>query len=214
MSESASPPVSIASPGGRLVLASASPRRAELLRTAGIAFDMLSAEVDESIQPGETADVLVRRLAEAKAKAVLPHAAGRPVLAADTIVAVEDAVLGKPRDAAHAATMLRMLSGRQHRVLTGVALMSGGTLSTLPRGAPRPASVRMVKVATTLVEMAPLSRDEIDWYISTGEPLDKAGGYAIQGLGSRFIARVDGSYANVVGLPVALVYAMLREAGL
>jgi septum formation protein len=174
-----------------LILASASPRRAELLRAAGITFEVIVADVDETPRADEQAAGYVQRLAVEKARAVMPRAAGRPVLAADTVVVVDGAILGKPRDDDDARRMLRLLSGRMHTVLTGVALGED------------------VRVASTVVEFVPLSTSEIDWYVASGEPGDKAGAYAIQGLASRFVARIDGSYSNVVGLPVALVYEML-----
>lgn len=184
-----------------LVLASASPRRAELLRAAGIAFEVIAADVDETPLANEPAADYVQRLAAEKARAVSPRAAGRPVLAADTVVVVDGAILGKPRDQEDARRMLGLLSGRVHSVLTGVALGDD------------------VRVASTSVEFAPLTAEEIAWYVASGEPGDKAGAYAIQGLASRFVTRIDGSYSNVVGLPVALVYEMLsmvpvaREGG-
>ncbi|MEQ1574808.1 MAG: Maf family protein [Vicinamibacterales bacterium] len=201
----------------QLVLASASPRRAELLRGAGIQFEVLAANVDERIYPEEAPETYVRRVAENKARAVRLVAGGWPVLAADTVVIVGSAVLGKPADAADARRMLRMLSGREHQVMTGVALASSG-------GATPSASVRapdnsdsagdlMTRVATTIVEFAPLLSEDIDWYVATGEPMDKAGAYAIQGLASRYVTRIDGSYSNVVGLPVALVWEMLVASG-
>ena len=182
----------------RILLASASPRRAELLRAAGFEFDIQPANVDESVRPGETSDTYVRRLADAKAAAVFPGAGGRVVLAADTIVVVENAMLGKPIDPADAARMLGLLSGRRHQVLTGVAIRAAGRRS-------------LTRVEATTVEFAPLSSEEISWYVASGDPLDKAGAYAVQGLASRFVTRIDGSYSNVVGLPVALVHAMLKE---
>lgn len=182
----------------RILLASASPRRAELLRAAGFEFDIQPANVDESVRPGETSDTYVRRLADAKAAAVFPGAGGRVVLAADTIVVVENAMLGKPIDPADAARMLGLLSGRRHQVLTGVAIRAAGGRS-------------LTRVEATTVEFAPLSSEEISWYVASGDPLDKAGAYAVQGLASRFVTRIDGSYSNVVGLPVALVHAMLKE---
>jgi septum formation protein len=206
----------------RLVLASASPRRAELLRTAGIDFDVLIANVDESIRPEETPAQHVARLAEEKALRVLPQAARRPVLGADTVVLVDGQILGKPADAADAARMLRMLSGRQHQVMTGVALIpepakAGPHDRILPAGAhalPYDAIVMSDGIEVTTVEFASLSDPEIAGYIASGEPLDKAGAYAIQGLASRFVTRIEGSYSNVVGLPVALVYDLCKRAGL
>jgi septum formation protein len=182
-----------------LLLASASPRRADLLRAAGFVFDVQPAHADESLHSGETPDAYVRRVAEAKARAVLARAPSRVVLAADTTVVLDEHILGKPEDQADAARMLRLLSGRRHQVLTAVTLARERQLVT--------------RVEITGVELAPLSDEEIAWYVATGEPRDKAGAYAVQGLASRFVTRVDGSYSNVVGLPVALVYAMLREIG-
>jgi septum formation protein len=182
-----------------LLLASASPRRAELLRAAGFAFDVSPARTDESMEPGEAPQEYVERLAEAKARALLPAAAGRVVLAADTTVVVDRHILGKPADAEDAGRMLRLISGRWHQVLTGVAVAAGTRLHT--------------GVEVTRVEFARLTEDEIAWYVASGETADKAGAYAIQGLASRFVTRLDGSYSNVVGLPVALVYKMLGEAG-
>ncbi len=183
----------------RLVLASASPRRAELLRAAGIAFDVLTADVDETRRDGEAADAYVARLAEAKARAVIDRAAGRPVLGADTVVVCGDDILGKPADAADAKRMLRMLSGRAHVVLTGVCL-AFGALQT--------------EIASTTVHFAPLTDGDIDWYVASGEPSDKAGAYAIQGLASRFVTTISGPYTNVVGLPVGLVYDLCKNAGI
>ena len=180
-----------------LLLASASPRRADLLKAAAIPFDVLAVHVDESPVGGETPEAHVRRLAEDKARAASLRRPGAVVLAADTVVVVDDHILGKPRDAADAAGMLRSLSGRAHAVLTGVAMLSASTAA--------------VEVACTRVWFSPLDDEEIDWYVRSGEPLDKAGAYAIQGLASRFIERIDGSYSNVVGLPVALVYRLLQN---
>jgi septum formation protein len=180
-----------------LLLASASPRRAELLRAAGLRFDVQPANADESLHEGETPESYVRRVAEAKARAVLPSAGDRLVLAADTTVVIDSHILAKPRDDADAARMLRMLAGRRHEVMTGVTLA-------------RPDRV-FTQVERTRVEFSALSEEEIAWYVASGEPADKAGAYAVQGLASRFVTRVDGSYSNVVGLPVARVYMMLRE---
>jgi septum formation protein len=180
-----------------LLLASASPRRAELLRAAGFTFDVQPANADESLHPGETPDAYVRRVAEAKARAVLPLAGDRLVLAADTTVVVDRQILAKPQDDADAVRMLRMLAGRRHEVLTGVTLAGSKRLLT--------------QLERTWVEFSAVSEEEIAWYVASGEPADKAGGYAVQGLGSRFVTRVEGSYSNVVGLPIARVYTMLKE---
>jgi septum formation protein len=199
----------------RLVLASASPRRAALLRAAGIFFDVLAADIDESVVDGETPDDHVRRLASAKAHAVEARVTGRPVLAADTVVVIDHHILGKPADATEARRMLRVLSGRAHQVMTGVALTWRANPALPRRESERvggPAT--LVEVAVTTVEFAPLTEAEINWYADSGEPADKAGAYAIQGLASRFVRRIDGSYSNVVGLPVALVYNLCTQAGL
>ena len=184
-------------------MASASPRRAELLRAAGIEFDVMPANVDETVQPLETPEAYVRRVAEAKARAVEPRANGRPVIAADTVVVVGDAILGKPVDRDDAKRMLRLLSGRAHEVLTAVSHSRSQGSPTLE-----------TRLALTTVEIALLSETDIEWYVATGEPDDKAGAYAIQGHASRFITRIAGSYSNVVGLPVAAVYDLCRQAGL
>jgi septum formation protein len=185
----------------RLILASASPRRSELLRAAGIAFDVVVAAIDESILPGETPQQHVRRLADAKARAVRERAGERPVLAADTVVVVDGTILGKPADDRDAKRMLRLLAGRSHQVMTGVCLADGAK------------GVESVVEVSTVV-FAPLTDAEIDWYVASREPFDKAGAYAIQGLASRFVTRVEGSYSNVVGLPVHLVYDLCARAGL
>ena len=182
----------------RIILASASPRRAELLRVAGIAFDVFPADVDETPRAAEPPNAYVRRLAEDKARAVAASARNYPVLAADTTVVADGQILGKPADDRDAARMLRILSGATHEVVTGVALMYRGEVHA--------------HVESTSVEFVEMTDDEIAWYVSTGEPRDKAGAYAIQGYASRFIARIDGSYSNVVGLPIALVYQMLTAA--
>jgi len=188
----------------RLVLASASPRRAELLRAAGIEFDVIPADVDEAMDPEDQPDGYARRVAQLKAEAVISRALGRPILGADTIVIIDNEVLGKPADAHDARRMLRLLSGRQHTVMTAVCLVN-----------PAAESGRIqTRVVRTTVECAVLTEAEIDWYVASGEPMDKAGAYALQGLASRFVARIDGSYSNVVGLPVAVVYDLCKEAGL
>lgn len=183
----------------RLVLASASPRRAALLREAGWAFEVAPVDLDETLHPGETAETYVWRLAQAKAEAAASKDPEAVVLGADTTVVVEGQVLGKPLDSADAARMLRLLSGRTHDVLTGICLRKG--LRSL------------VHVESSRVRIAALSDAEIEWYIGTGEPFDKAGGYAVQGLASRFIEAVEGSYSNVVGLPVASVNSLLKQLG-
>jgi septum formation protein len=184
----------------RLILASASPRRAELLTAAGLAFDIVPADVDERVLPGEGPEDHVRRLALAKAEAVSDRFPERPVVAADTVVVIDGLILGKPDGDLAAVAMLRRLSGRSHDVLTGLCLRHG------PH--------RLQAVERTSVRFAPLRDDEILAYVATGEPRDKAGAYAIQGLASRFVTTVQGSYSNVVGLPVATLYGLLRELGL
>jgi septum formation protein len=195
-------------PGSVLILASASPRRAELLTAAGIPFDIRPAHIDETVRPGEDATTYACRVAGEKARAVAAQAPGQPVLAADTVVVIDGQILGKPIDAEDAKQMLRLLSGRTHEVLTAVVLIS----ARADRLFNEPDTDTRLEV--TAVEFATLDKAEIDWYVSTGEPSDKAGAYAIQGLASRFVTRIQGSYSNVVGLPVGLVYAMCTEAGI
>ena len=182
--------------GVRLILASASPRRAELLAAAGFAFEVRPRTVDERLKPGEDPHAHVVRLAREKAEAVDGADPDLVVLAADTVVVIDGLVLGKPADDGEAAVMLRRLSGRTHEVLTGVALRSAGRVLT--------------DVARTAVHFLPLSAAEIAWYVASGEPRDKAGAYAIQGLASRFVDRIEGSYTNVVGLPIATVAELLK----
>jgi septum formation protein len=182
-----------------LILASASPRRRELLAQAGFTFEVISADVPELRKPGEDPIRFVTRLAREKAEAVIAGQAITPdsiVLGADTIVLVDDEVLGKPQDEADAARMLRLLSGQTHQVITGVCLAKG-------RERQRAAEVTFVRFAT-------LSDPEIDDYVATGEPLDKAGAYAIQGRASRWVPRIHACYFNVVGLPLALVSSMIE----
>ena len=183
----------------RLVLASASPRRAALLRAAGILFDVFPVDVDEHFRPGEKPDHAVARLARTKAEAAATSHPNAVVLAADTTVVIRGEALAKPVDSEDAVRMLRLLSGRTHDVLTGVCLCVPGR--------------QLVHVEPTRVRMADLSESEIAWYVSSGEPFDKAGGYAAQGLGSRFIEGILGSYSNVVGLPIRSVYELLKELG-
>jgi septum formation protein len=182
----------------RLILASRSPRRAELLRAAGYSFEVVAADVDESIRDRESPSAYVRRLAankSAAAVAALPRATDTIVLGADTTVVVDGEILGKPLDDADVERMLRRLSGRRHEVLTGISL--------------RRTAVELGRVVMTTVDFTPLSDDDVAWYVASGEGLDKAGAYAIQGLASRFIPRIDGSYSNVVGLPVTAVRELL-----
>lgn len=180
-----------------LVLASTSPRRRELLSVLGIPFRTIAPlEVDETPGPGEEPAALVRRLADAKARSV----DGDPVLAADTIVELDGDILAKPADAGDARTMLGRLSGRTHRVHTGVALRTGGVVE--------------LEVVTTHVSFVALTAEAIDWYVSTREPLDKAGAYAVQGAGGVFVEEIRGSVSNVVGLPLVTVVTLLERAGI
>jgi septum formation protein len=188
----------------RLVLASRSPRRAELLSAAGIPFVVRVADIDETPRTAETPREYVLRLAEEKARAVCPEE-GEIVLAADTTVVHTTAllgaqILGKPVDSPDATRMLAVLAGERHDVLTGICLM-------------RSDGWRALDIASTAVWFSAMSGQEIADYVASGEPLDKAGAYAIQGLASRWVTRIDGSYTNVVGLPVALVYRLLCQAG-
>jgi septum formation protein len=189
-----------------LVLASASPRRQELLHNAGMSFTVQPANVDETPIPGESARDCAERLAREKALAVWRTRPQELILGADTVVVIGTEILGKPSDFEDAARMLRLLSARQHQVITGVALVSA-------RSASRNIEPRIeVSSETTMVTMNELSETEIRDYVHSGEPMDKAGGYAIQGIASRWIPRIEGDYSNVVGLPIALVYRMLRAS--
>ena len=178
-----------------LVLASKSPRRAEILTQAGFEFVVRAADVDEARLDGEAPEVYVKRLAVEKARAG-PVGAGEIVLGADTVVVVGEEVLGKPRDAGEAARMLRLLSGREHAVITGICL--------------RTARREVGDSVITRVRFAELSEDEIGAYVWSGEPMDKAGAYAIQGMAGRYVVGIDGCYFNVVGLPLSLVYRTLN----
>jgi septum formation protein len=189
----------------KLILASSSPRRAGILRDAGIAFEICATRIDEAALPGEAARAMVARLAEAKARAAAAQldAGAREciIVGADTTVELDGEILGKPRDVAHARVMLAKLGGRTHHVLTGIFLLR------LPGNAMRAA------VENSAVTFAPLDEKEIDAYVATGESLGKAGAYAIQGLAGRYIPKIEGCYFNVVGLPLARLYALLRELG-
>ena len=182
-----------------LILASASPRRAELLHSAGFEFTAVAANVAEVPHAGEPAEAYTLRVAHDKgAQVARAHAGnGRVILAADTEVVIQGQILGKPADSGDARRMLRMLAGAVHDVLTAVVLIGNWRTAEA--------------VVVTRVWFTPMSDDEIDWYVASGEPMGKAGAYAIQGLGARFIERIEGSWSNVVGLPVATVHRMLRE---
>jgi septum formation protein len=184
----------------RIVLASKSPRRAEILRTVGWPFETFPVDVDESRNRGEGAQAYVERLACEKAGAAAPNFPSRIVLGADTVVVVDNEILGKPEDESQARRMLRDLGGRWHQVLTGVALIGITNDNAI------------VAHAATEVKFAMMGDAEIDWYVSTGEPMDKAGAYAIQGLGARFIEEIKGEYFNVMGLPVRLLYDLITRA--
>jgi septum formation protein len=206
-----------------LVLASASPRRQELLRNAGIEFTVQPADIDESPLQEERSRECAERLAREKALAVWKTRPQDVVLGADTIVVVGETILNKPVNAVDAARMLRLLSGRTHEVITGVCVVSpvaGLNSTTRERGKNAQSEIRFQQLRTenselriasesTLVTMNSIPEDEIQEYIATGEPMDKAGAYAIQGRASRWIPRIEGDYPNVVGLPIALVYRML-----
>ncbi len=181
-----------------LILASQSPRRKELLETAGIPFTVRVADIDESVRTGEAPNSYVRRLATSKAMAVTREP-GDVILAADTTVVIAGQILGKPENADDAKRMLRLLSGESHEVLTGICIFSGSKLQ--------------IDAESTIVHVSKLSEAEIESYVSSGQPMDKAGAYGIQGLASKYIERVEGCYFNVVGLPISLVYRHLKAAG-
>lgn len=183
------------------MLASASPRRQELLRNAGIDFVVQPADIREEPLEGETPVAFAERMAREKAHRVLSRDdSNRTILAADTVVSLGPVILGKPADNDDAARMLQLLSGRRHLVTTAVCLLRNG--------------FEDVRSETTAVDFAPLTPDDVREYVSTGEPMDKAGAYAIQGLASRWITKIEGDYYNVVGLPVDLVWRMLRQGNL
>jgi len=185
-----------------IILASASPRRRELLRQIGIDFTVDPADVDERVLPGESPEAYAVRVALDKARIAAQRAGTGVVIAADTIVVLDNVILGKPSDDEDAERMLMMLSGRTHQVITGIAIMDPAAGKTLTR------------TSTTNVRFRELSPDEIRWYVRTGEPLDKAGAYGIQEKGSLFISRIEGCYFNVVGLPLSLLGEMLLEFGI
>jgi septum formation protein len=185
-----------------LVLASASPRRRQLLAWLGVSYDVLPAEVDERPLPGEATEDLVARLACAKAAHVAARRPADWVLAADTVVELDGVALGKPADRTDAARMIAMLAGREHRVATGVALVAPG------------GAVRAARLVLSRVRFRPLEARAVERYVATGEGDDKAGAYAVQGLGAGLIERVDGSFTNVIGLPLGEVERVLEEAHL
>jgi len=186
----------------KFILASASPRRRELLASIGLAFDVIPSAVPELRDAGESPEEYVARLSREKAAAIASQHADRWVIAADTTVLLGEELLEKPLNAADARRMLAAIAGKTHIVYTGVTLQNaaGGYHDT--------------RVAESEVRMLPLLEREIAWYVTTGEPLDKAGAYAVQGIGAMFIDSVHGSYTNVVGLPLALLYQMLKRAGI
>ncbi|PWK06261.1 Maf family protein [Tumebacillus permanentifrigoris] len=185
-----------------LILASGSPRRKELLGSLGLTFDILVSEADESFAPGQPPVEIVQELAYRKASAVANTLNAGLVLGADTIVVCDDVILGKPEDEGDAKRILRLLSGRSHTVYTGIALVEAGGEHRVVRD-----------VRGTTVVMKALTDEQIDAYVATGEPMDKAGAYGIQGKASQFITRIDGDYFNVVGLPVSLVADHLATFG-
>jgi septum formation protein len=186
----------------RLILASGSPRRAEILQSVGLPFTVLSSAVDETPIPGESAQEMVRRLASAKAELVAQRAVGPAiVIAADTVVTLDNTIFGKPRTTEDARQMLEKLAGRMHSVITGVALIR------------LPDVERREFHEITHVQFGPLDEEEITRYLASGEPFDKAGAYAIQGRAGRYIARIEGCYYNVVGLPLARLCTALAELG-
>jgi nucleoside triphosphate pyrophosphatase len=192
-------------PQPKLILASSSPRRAEILRNAGFTFEVRATHIDESRLPRESARAHVQRLAAAKARAAAEHAQHKKlaaiVIAADTVVVAQGRVLGKPHEANDARRMLRLLSGKTHKVLTGVSILR------VPDGK------ESRRVETTCVRFLRLSAADIEDYIATGEPFDKAGAYGIQGLAGRFVHSIDGCYFNVMGLPLSRVWSILRRLG-
>lgn len=181
----------------RLVLASQSPRRREMLGALGFTLEVRPADVDESVVPGEPPRDYVIRLAREKARAV--DAAGAPVVAADTTVVLDGEILGKPRDDEEARRMLRALSARAHEVVSAVCVRFG--------------EVELAEAVASAVVLAPLSDAFIEWYVASGEPRDKAGAYAVQGLAGAVVRRVEGSVSNVIGLPLAETLALLEKAG-
>jgi septum formation protein len=187
----------------KLILASASPRRADILRNCGFSFEVIPAHVDETRLEGETAAQYVLRVAQSKAQAIADRMSSSGpsalIIGADTAVVIEGGILGKPADAADARRMLRLLTGKTHEVLTGIAVIRTHD------------GEHAAHVESTSVTFVPLSREDIDAYIATGEPFDKAGAYGIQGLAGKFASRIEGCYFNVMGLPVSKLWQMLSK---
>jgi len=184
---------------GVLILASGSPRRAEILTGLRIPFEVDPPKVEEIVRPGETGEGAASRLAGEKAEEIARRRPDRWVLAADTLVLCDGEILGKPSDGADAIRMLRRLSGREHRVVTAVRLRRGDDPGR-------------EALEVSRVRIAPMSEEELAWYVESGEPMDKAGAYAVQGLGARFIESISGSYTNVMGLPARSVYRLIAES--
>jgi septum formation protein len=189
----------------KLILASTSPRRTEILRNAGFVFEVIPTHTDETRRPGEVAEDYVRRIAQGKVHAAREklRTTGEPtiIIAADTVVLAEGQILTKPQDVADARRMLRMMSGKSHELLTGLAVLR------IPEG------VETQHIEKTRVDLLPISNDEIESYLRTGESSDKAGAYGIQGVAGRFVSRIDGCYFNVMGLPLSRVWRAIRELG-
>lgn len=188
-------------PVTKIILASTSPRRAELLRQIGVEFEIASGNVQERPHPDEAPRDYITRLARAKVLAIARQREAGLIIGADTIVVLDGQMLGKPKDEADARRMLASLSGKWHAVMTGVALYDAATRQ------------EVADFDKTLVRFARLTNQEIEWYVKTGEPMDKAGAYGIQGLGGLFVDEIAGNYYNVVGLPLPLVYRLARRLG-
>ena len=185
----------------RIILASASPRRAELLKQIGVEFELVPSQIEERPHPDEAPGDYITRIARAKVVAVARERDSGLVIGADTVVVLDGRLIGKPQNQADAHRLLRLLSGKWHAVLTGVALYDVETRH------------EVADYEKTLVKFAQLNDTEIDWYVNTGEPMDKAGAYGIQGLGGLFVEEIAGNYYNVVGLPIPLVYRLARRLG-
>ena len=188
-------------PEPRIILASASPRRAELLKQIGVVFELAPSQIEERPHPDEAPADYITRIARAKVIAVARERSAGLIIGADTVVVLNGQVMGKPENETDAQKMLRQLSGKWHAVLTGVALYDVQTRH------------EVADYEKTLVKFAQMTDAEIEWYVRTGEPMDKAGAYGIQGLGGLFVDEVAGNYYNVVGLPIPLVYRLARRLG-